>query len=163
MTSKALARPLFDRHIKKKKIKLLGQFVCHPDFAPQLSGSDEKILRSMLDEIRTGRFQPPLIDAITSAPKADRKRLERLATLAVALGELVQIESKMYLHTEAEEQLRLCVADLIKERGGVTVAEVREATNSSRKYAVPFMEYLDRIGFTRRIGDRRELAGEAPT
>ena len=49
------------------------------------------------------------------------------------------------------------MADLINECGGVTIAQVREALDSSRKYVVPFVEYLDRIGFTRRIEDRRVL------
>jgi selenocysteine-specific elongation factor len=39
----------------------------------------------------------------------------------------------------------------------VTVAQIREALQSSRKYVVPFVEYLDRTGFTRRAGDLRML------
>jgi len=37
------------------------------------------------------------------------------------------------------------------------LAQVREAPESSRKFVVPFLEYLDRIGFTRRVGDKRVL------
>jgi len=50
------------------------------------------------------------------------------------------------------------VAELVRQTGGVTVAEVREALDSSRKYVVPFMEYLDRVGYTCRVDDRRVLA-----
>ncbi len=161
MTGKALARPLFDRFVKKKVIKLLGSFVCLPEFAPQLTGSDEKILAAMLDEIHKGGFQPPTLDSLKSLPKADMKRLERLATLAVALGELVRIDGKMYLHADIERKLRERVAALIDQRGGATVSEVREAIDSSRKYVVPFLEHLDRAGFTKRVGDRRVLADKA--
>jgi selenocysteine-specific elongation factor len=38
---------------------------------------------------------------------------------------------------------------------GVTVSVVREALGTSRKYAVPLLEYLDRTGVTRREGDLR--------
>jgi selenocysteine-specific elongation factor len=38
---------------------------------------------------------------------------------------------------------------------GITVGEVREALGTSRKYAVPLMEWLDRQGITRREGDLR--------
>jgi len=34
---------------------------------------------------------------------------------------------------------------------------VREELGSSRKYVVPFVEYLDRVGFTKRVGDQRVL------
>jgi selenocysteine-specific elongation factor len=38
-----------------------------------------------------------------------------------------------------------------------SVSEIRQELDSTRKYVVPFMEYLDRIGFTKRDGDRRVL------
>jgi selenocysteine-specific elongation factor len=41
----------------------------------------------------------------------------------------------------------------------VTVAEIRDLLGTTRKYAVPFCEYLDRVGVTRREGDLRVLAG----
>jgi selenocysteine-specific elongation factor len=162
MTSKGLARPVFDRFTNSKIVKMFGQFVCLPEFAPELTAGDEKILAAMLEQIRAGRFQPPLLDDLKIAPKPDRKRLERLATLAVATGELVKIEAKMYLHVDAERELRDRVSALIAARGGVTVAEVREEVGSSRKYAVPFLEHLDRVGFTKRIEDRRVLADPVP-
>jgi selenocysteine-specific elongation factor len=151
------ARGLLDRFLKQGTIAQLGQFVCLPAFAPALSAADEKHLTAMLSEIKQGGFQPPLLDALSMASKGDKKRWERLATLAVALGELVLIEPKMYLHAETEKRLRTEVAGLIRARGPQTVAEIREMLQSSRKYVVPFVEYLDRIGFTRRVGDRREL------
>ena len=104
MTNRALARSLFDRLIKAKTLKQLGQFVCLPAFAPELTGADETILAAMLVEIKTGGFQPPSLDELAVAPQAGKKRLDRLATLAVALGELVQIDAKMYLHGEVEPQ-----------------------------------------------------------
>ena len=38
---------------------------------------------------------------------------------------------------------------------GITVSAVREALGTSRKYAVPLLEHLDRAGVTRRNGDLR--------
>lgn len=157
MTNRSLARPLFDKFVENKTLKVFGRFVCLPAFAPSLSSADERLLAAMIAEIRQGGFAPPSLDTLSVASQADRKRWERLATLAVAQGELVQIDSKVYLHADSEQRLRTKVADLIHECGGVTVAQVREALDSSRKYVVPFVEYLDRIGFTRRIEDRRVL------
>ena len=160
MTSRSLTRPLFDLLVRNKTLKLLGRFVCMPDFAPSLSAADEKLMATMIDEIRTGGFQPPSIDGLAGSSPADRKRRERLATLAAALGEVIKIDPKIYLDTQVERQLRQKVADLIARRGPVTVAQVREALNSSRKYVVPFLEYLDRTGFTKRVGDHRVLVGD---
>jgi selenocysteine-specific elongation factor len=163
MTSRALVRPLFDLLVERKTMKLLGRFVCLPAFAPSLSASDEKLLGAIIEGIRAGGFQPPLLDALALASQADRKRRERLATLAVALGEVVQIDPKIYLDCGVERQLREKVAGLIAQHGRVTVAQVREELDSSRKYVVPFLEYLDRSGFTKRVGDHRVLASSAAT
>ena len=156
-SERALARPLLDRLILQKTVKLLGRWVCLPAFAPKLTAADEKLMTAMIEEIRAGGFQPPSLETLHMVAHADRKRWDRLATLAVALGELVQIDGRMYLHAEIEQRMRGIVTDLVHRTGGVTVAEIREALGSSRKFVVPFLEYLDRIGFTRRIGDRRVL------
>ncbi len=159
MTDRPLARPLFDRLVSNGTLKLMGRFVCLPAFAPALSAADEKLLAGILSAVRGGGFQPPILDEWPLPGAPDRKRRERLATLAVALGELVLIEPGMFLSAEGESQLRQKVRDLIAAcPEGVTVAQVREALNSSRKYVVPFLEHLDRVGFTLRAGDRRVLA-----
>jgi selenocysteine-specific elongation factor len=156
--SKVLARPLFDRFVKENKIRLFGPFVCLPAFAPELSSADERILRTMVKEIKDGRFQPPSPSATSGASKADRKRVERLASLAVATGELVKIDADIYLHRDTEAELRERVSKLIRDQDGATVSQIREELDSSRKFVVPMMEYLDRIGFTKRVGDKRALS-----
>ena len=45
----------------------------------------------------------------------------------------------------------------IKEHGSMTVAQVRDTFNTSRKYALAIMEYLDEKKVTRRVGDERVL------
>jgi len=158
LAGRELGRPLLDLFRGDQSLKILGRFVCLPAFAPALSGADEKLLAAILNEVRAGGFQPPSLDELSAASQTDRKRLQRLVLLAVALGELVQVESKMYLHADVEAQLRAKVAELIGRAGAVTVADVRETLNSTRKYVVPFLEYLDRVGFTVRTDDRRGLA-----
>jgi selenocysteine-specific elongation factor len=45
----------------------------------------------------------------------------------------------------------------IQDKGAITVAEFRDSFNTSRKYALAFLEYLDRTGITVREGDNRRL------
>ena len=39
----------------------------------------------------------------------------------------------------------------------MTVAEFRDTLNTTRKYALPFLEYLDSHNITLRVGDVRKL------
>jgi len=160
LSSPALAKPLYDIFVKRKAIKPFGRFTCLPEFAPSLSKGDEQHLMDMIEEVKQGGFQPPALDALAIAKKVDRKRVEKLATLAVAMGDLKKVGAKMFLHAEIEQKLRDTVRQLIQTHESVTIAQAREALDSSRKFVVPFMEHLDRIGFTKRQGDSRTLVDE---
>ena len=72
---------------------------------------------------------------------------------------LVRITDEIYLHADAEAEMRRRVAEKLAAGGpGLTVAEIRDLLGTTRKYAVPLCEYLDRAGVTRRAGDLRVLA-----
>jgi len=92
-TDKARAKALLDRFLREGWVKQLGQFVCLAEFAPQLSKADEKALAEMTAELLAVRFQPPPIDALAAVRSLDRKRVDRLAKLATALGEIVPVET----------------------------------------------------------------------
>lgn len=47
--------------------------------------------------------------------------------------------------------------DLIKQKGKVSVGEVKEYLATTRKYAVPILEKLDQLEITKRVGDYRIL------
>ncbi len=45
----------------------------------------------------------------------------------------------------------------IQAHDSITVGQFRDLFNTSRKYALGFLEYLDTEGVTRRVGDERVL------
>jgi selenocysteine-specific elongation factor len=69
---------------------------------------------------------------------------------------LVVAQDGCYFAPSALEQAAVAVAGLLAEHPeGVTVAQVREALGTSRKYALPLLNRLDADGVTRRRGDLR--------
>jgi len=50
---------------------------------------------------------------------------------------------------------------VVGENGTLTMAELRDLLGTTRKYAVPIGEYLDRTGLTIREGDTRRLSPSA--
>src|SRR5205085_9201680 len=88
--------------------------------------------------------------------------LKDLFDVCVADGDLVKITDDIYLHSEAETEMRRRLDEKFRgATGGLTVAEIRDLLGTTRKYAVPLCEYLDRVGVTRREGDLRLRAGTA--
>jgi selenocysteine-specific elongation factor len=84
--------------------------------------------------------------------------LKDLFDVCVAEGLLVHVGGDIYLSMEAETDMRKRVAERLVNGVRATVADIRDLLGTTRKYAVPFCEYLDRIGLTRREGDLRVLA-----
>jgi selenocysteine-specific elongation factor len=113
-------------------------------------GSDE--LERLVREVTEGEPTPPTISELR------RRGYENEAVeAAVRSGDLVRIAPDLVLSRgfvdRAIEAAREAGAD------GITVSAVRVRLGTSRKYAVPLMEHLDRVGETRRSGDLRFARG----
>ena len=139
-------------------LQVLGRYCCLTEFAPKMSAQDQQLLKAIIEEFNTAAFQPPAVSALKCASSASKARVNKLIKIATATGELVQIAPDILLHAGRLEQLKKQMAEAITERGGLAVADVRTMIDSSRKYVVPLVEYLDRSGFTKRVGDQRVLA-----
>ena len=55
----------------------------------------------------------------------------------------------------ALEAARVALIEALRDRGHLTVADVRDVLGSTRKYVLPICGWLDRQGVTRRRGDER--------
>lgn len=113
-----------------------------------LAPEQQRQKESLLEVIDSSGFTPPL----TRDLKADAALLRSLAES----GELVRI-GDFFLTSARAQEARRRVRALIKQTGPVTVAEIRNLLDTSRKYAVPLSEWLDGVGATRRQGDVRAL------
>ncbi|MBM3670645.1 MAG: selenocysteine-specific translation elongation factor [Actinobacteria bacterium] len=69
-------------------------------------------------------------------------------------GTLVDVDHVVFTAT-ALDQARHVVIDAFRERGRLTVADIRDLLGSTRKYVLPIAKWLDREGITRRRGDDR--------
>ena len=80
---------------------------------------------------------------------------------AARAGVLVRVSVDLVFTPEALASARSVVKSIGQE--GITVSAFREALGTSRKYALPLLEYFDAQGVTRREGDLRFLRGSAGT
>ena len=160
----ALVQALTDRLIVQRKIIGDLRRIARADFKPKLSIALRKLKDRLVHAYLEARFAPP--DPSQFAPQAGghAAHLKDLFDVCVAEGYLVAIAPDIYLHVDVEAEMRrLVIEKLHGNEKGLTVAEIRDLLGTTRKYAVPYCEYLDRIGLTRREGDLRVLNQPAPT
>jgi selenocysteine-specific elongation factor len=101
-----------------------------------------------------------LADAPFAAPDAVRLRQLGLDVRAMAAAEraglLLRISDQVVLAPGAEAQAGLVLAGLPQP---FTAAEARQALQTTRRVAIPLLEFLDRAGVTERLpDDRRRLS-----
>jgi selenocysteine-specific elongation factor len=70
---------------------------------------------------------------------------------------LVRLNDKVTYHADTVDAIRRLVGAHIAAHGTITVAQLRDVMNVSRKYTLAILEHFDTIGFTRRVGDARVL------
>jgi selenocysteine-specific elongation factor len=82
---------------------------------------------------------------------------EDLVTALVETGQLIQLNEEVLLQQKIFQEMESAVVSHIRENEGITLAELRDKFNTSRKYALAVLEYLDQTGVTVRKGDIRKL------
>ena len=91
------------------------------------------------------------------APSSDLIPEPDLLNLLVEQGRVVKVSDSVVFAASAYDEMVGRITAYIKEGGKVTLAEVRDMFNTSRKYAQALLEHLDEKKITRRIGDERVL------
>lgn len=117
-----------------------------------LGDAESKIL-AVLNEAGQN---PPFIKDIAGNAKLDTKMCSKGLTSLEASGKIVRVGKDFYFEASVMDDLKEKVVNAIKGGAG-SVAELKDALNTSRKYAVPILEYFDNAGVTRREGDVRVL------
>jgi selenocysteine-specific elongation factor len=82
---------------------------------------------------------------------------EELVNALVELGELQAVSSEIVFRKRDYDSMVAKVHDVLVQNGRITLAEVRDLFNTSRKYAQALLEHLDSSGLTVREGDYRKL------
>ena len=129
---------------------------------PKLSQNEQKLLNELVDKFRAAGIKAPSLKECQEQTTKNQAAVAQLLALAAANGDLVELTSELYVHAEVERGVRQQLRDALAQSDGLTMSEIREILETTRKYAVPICEYFDRIGFTKRRGDVRILAEAIP-
>src|SRR5262249_11219907 len=128
-----LVHAAVDRLIQQKQV--LGDLrrIARADFKPKLSNTQRKLKDKLVAAFQEARFQPPEPSSFANQAGGNAANLSDLFEVCVAEGHLVQITPELYLHSEAEAEMRRLVREKLKEGKGLTVAEIRDLMGTTRK------------------------------
>lgn len=128
---------------------------------PKASAGARKLEREAADKLasalRAADGMPPDLAEIASKTKIDLNVARKAAAVLVREGRAVRIDANRYYDAEVIARYRAAIKAHIEQNGPSTAADLKEAMETTRKYAMPLLEYFDSVGFTRREGDLRRL------
>ncbi len=153
----ALVVAAVDDLLREKKLIGDAKRIALAEHKPKLSTNQRKLKDKMIESFKQAGYQPPEVASFAPQAGGNAAALKDIIEVCVAEGYLVPIAEDVYLHSEHEQAMRNKVRAKLSEGKGLTVAEIRDILATTRKFAVPLCEYLDRIGVTRRDGDLRYL------
>ena len=170
-------RLLLDALVKEGSVAQSGAFVHLPEHGSQLAARDETLLQRLTPHLMEagaqGAWVRDLAEHIGEPAANLRPAMARLARS----GHLYQVVKDLYLDAATAARLaalvrQLALADTEAAKATdaqqtsnslpiLTVARFRDASGLGRKRAVQMLEFFDRIGLCRRVGDTHVLRLES--
>lgn len=141
-------------------LRVTPQAVALQGFATGPSLQQEKLISRIKHELEEVAFLPPSWNDLSRSAGLDEVFAAELLQYLLRTGDLVKIAEELYFLKDVLASARQIVSRSLRDKGEITVAEVRDLLQTSRKFALPLLEYFDREKLTRRVGDKR-LPGRA--
>jgi selenocysteine-specific elongation factor len=120
---------------------------------PQLGGKQE-LLEQVIQLLERAKLAPPTVAELET--ELGQPGLLPLLRQAAQQHRVVAVESDRYFAPASLEYFLTVVRQLAAEQQ-ITPSGVRDRLGLSRKFLIPLLEWADRTGVTRRVGDVRVL------
>lgn len=147
---------LFERMSADGELETRGKLVNVAGAGSTLTGEQERLMDQAVSNIEGGGFSPPTLSELASALGQVRRTLGELLTVAEKAGRVVRVSPELFFSPAAMAGIERKLRESARP-GGITVSDFRNAVGTSRKFALPLLEYFDRNRVTVRVGDLRKL------
>ncbi len=127
----------------------------------RLSEADEALKGRIAEVFEAANLEPPAVEDLAAHLGEDADGVATLVRLLVDEGTLVAVGEDLVMHASAVERAKDVAVTLFAEAGGFSTVEFRDALGTSRKFAVPLLDYFDTLRLTVRQGSRRTPGAEA--
>jgi selenocysteine-specific elongation factor len=133
-----------------------GAWLHDPAHRVRLSAMEEVLWERTRPLLDAQPWQPPRVRDLARSLSVDESVMRRTLKAAARLGQVHPVAHDHYFTRSAVTDLAQIVRELHGGQGAAA-ASLRDRIGSGRKLAIHILEFFDRVGFTRRVGDRHVL------
>jgi selenocysteine-specific elongation factor len=144
---------LLDELLASGAIVASGPWLHIPEHQVRLSEEDEALWNRIQPLFEQAGFDPPWVRKLGNDEATVRLLLRKMARL----GLLHQVVRDLFYTDAIIRRLAAMLLQLAEHNPVIQVAAFRDAVGLGRKRSIQILEYFDRIGLTRRLGDKRQI------
>ena len=126
----------------------------------RLNEHQEQIKTAVLALVSGGKASPPDLNEILEKVPGNGDEVRQIVSVLQAMGELVRLEDTLLFDPGSLEEMESSLVAYLSDHREMGVSEFRDLVGTTRKYAVPLLNYFDNRGITIREGDVRILKSE---
>jgi selenocysteine-specific elongation factor len=140
---------------RERIVAIEGDALDVPGRSKKLGGAEGELARAIEQRFAEADLQPPPVSELINQRLQKPKVIEGVISFLVKQGMLVRLGDGIYVHRDALLRARERMASRKGET--IDVGQFKELFGLSRKMAIPLLEWFDREGVTRRVGDTRKV------
>lgn len=129
---------------------------------PTLQEQDARHAQAIEDLFRQQAFCPPVLAEIVAKTGISQASVEKLLRILREQQKLVAVGEGLWFHSEAVDRARQLLIDFIAKEGRLDSVQFKYLLDTTRKFALPLLDYFDRVGLLRRVGNTRYLKKPPP-
>ena len=157
ITHEKVFQVILGRLEREGKIHIEENLVRLSEHRVSLNREEEAAVGKIQELYRRTGLKPPSSRSLHEALGLDVDHVGDLMRHLMETGRLVHIQGDLFMDPASLQEAKDKVQTFLDQKGEISVSEMRDLLDSTRKYLIPLLEYFDAIGFTARKGDKRIL------
>ena len=155
-TADALLRALR----QEGKLRRVSERYALADFEIKFTKRQNNIKQKLLQTYKNAGLESPATDDVMAQfPQNEKTDAKQVLESLVTGGDLVMLTPQICWYKDVYAGVCNVVKKHFEDHETITLAELRDLTNSSRKYTLAVLEYYDKNRITKKDGDFRYLVG----
>ncbi len=136
------------------KIRKTGDRYALADFAVTLTKRQRLIREKLLGIYSTSGIETPITEHILEGfPSNERPEAKQVLESLITSGDLILLTPQICLYRKDYDSVLSAAKNHFAASDSLTLAQLRDLLNTSRKYAQAIIEYFDKIHITKKDGD----------
>ncbi len=141
----------------ENKIKSVNDKWALSEFSIELSDVENQLLQNLITILNGEGFTSSRYDELANKLGADKEKVLLLLNIAEQRGDVLRLDENLMFTRSNFSSLQEKVVNFFDNEAELSVSQFKDLADTSRKYAVPLLEYFDKQKITYRDGNSRKL------